>query len=181
MLMYSLQLPVGWPSPDFELPDTNGNLYKFSQITPKHGVLVIFICNHCPYAKAAWPILINLFNKYQKRGIDFVAINPNEDKTYPEDSFEMMKKKVVELGIAFPYLRDENQEIAKKYQAQCTPDLYLFNKEKKLYYHGRINDNWKEEAKVTRNDLDEALRRLFIGDRPPVEQFPSMGCSIKWK
>ena len=181
MLMYSLQLPVGWQAPDFQLPDTAGNIYKFSQTAPKHGILIIFICNHCPYAEAAWPVLLSLYGKYQKRGIDFVAINPNDDKTYPEDSFEMMKQKVMELGISFPYLRDETGDVAKEYEAQCTPDVYLFNKEKKLYYHGRINDNWKEPDKVTRNDLDDALRRLFIGDRPPVEQFPSMGCSIKWK
>lgn len=180
MLMYSQQLPIGWQAPDFKLPDTGGNIYDFSQVAPKHGILVIFICNHCPYAKAAWPTLCNLAAKYQKRGFDFIAINPNNSKDYPDDDLEGMIKKVHDTGMTFPYLRDETGEIAKKYQVQCTPDIYLLNKEKKLYYHGRINDNWKEPATAARNDLDDALRRLFIGDRPPVEQFPSMGCSIKW-
>lgn len=180
-VLYSTALQVGWQAPDFTLPDTNGQTFRLYSQQPKHGTLIIFTCNHCPYAKAAWPLLIELANKYQKRGIQFVAINPNDEKAYPEDSFEVMKQRANQWGLPFPYLRDDSQEVAKTYQAQCTPDVYLLDKNKKLYYHGRINDNWKDPTKVTRNDLDEALRRLFIGDRAPVEQFPSMGCSIKWK
>lgn len=181
MLLYSTQLPIGWPSPDFELSDTNGNLYKLSEKTLKYGILVVFTCNHCPYAKASWPCLSDLYQKYGKRGFEFVAINPNDDKAFPEDSLEVMKEKVIKEGIFFPYLRDETQEVAKNYQAQCTPDVYLFDNEKKLFYHGRINDNWKDPKSARRNDLDDALNRLLLGDKPPVEQFPSMGCSIKWK
>ncbi len=180
-VLYSTQLQIGWKAPDFELPDTSGVIYKLYNRQPKIGILVIFTCNHCPYAKAAWPLLIELANYYQKRGIEFVAINPNDQNAYPEDSFEVMKQKVIEWSLPFLYLRDETQKVAKDFQAQCTPDIFLLNKEKKLYYHGRINDNWKDSSKVKRKDLDDALRRLFIGDRPPVEQFPSMGCSIKWK
>lgn len=180
-LLYSTQLEPGWQAPEFELPDTNGQIFKLNSQTPKRGILVVFTCNHCPYAKTAWPLLIDLAGKYQKRGIQFVAINSNDDSAYPEDSFEVMRQRANQWGLPFPYLRDENQEAAKAYQAQCTPDIFLFDKDKKLYYHGRINDNWKESTKVTRHDLDDALNRLFIGDRPPVEQFPSMGCSIKWK
>ncbi len=180
-LLYSLKLPIGWQAPDFALPDTKGQLYQLAKQKLKTGILVIFTCNHCPYAKAAWPILIGLYHQYQKKGIDFVAINPNDAQTYPEDSLKMMKKKVIDWQIPFPYLRDESQQVAKAYQAQCTPDLYLFDQEKKLFYHGRINDNWQDISKVKRHDLAEALHRLYSGDKPPVEQFPSMGCSIKWK
>lgn len=171
MLLYSTQIKIGWQAPDFNLANARGGNYHLYSQNPKKGILIFFTCNHCPYAKAAWPILIDLYNVYKKKGIEFVAINPNDENDYSEDSF----------AIPFPYLRDETQDIAKAYQAQCTPDVYLFDSDKKLFYHGRVNDNWKDNNHVTRNDLDEALRRLFIGDRPPVEQFPSMGCSIKWK
>lgn len=181
MLLYSTQLSVGWEAPDFELAETNGQKIKLSTYRPKTGILIVFTCNHCPYAQAAWPILLTLAKKYQRKGIEFMAINPNNEKTYPEDSFAEMKKKAAEWQLTFPYLRDETQEIAKKYQAQCTPDIYLLDRNKKLFYHGRVNDNWKDSTRVTRNDLDDALNRLYVGDKPPVEQFPSMGCSIKWK
>ncbi len=179
--MYSNKIEAGWSAPDFELPDTLGNIYNLKHIAPKKGLLILFTCNHCPYAKASWPVIIGLHKKFKDKGFDFVAINSNDDSVYPEDSLEVMKQKVVDWKIPFPYLRDETQTVAKDYQAQCTPDVYLFDQDKKLFYHGRINDNWQDSANVTRHDLDEALRRMFIGDRPPVEQFPSMGCSIKWK
>ena len=181
MLLYSTQLQTGWVGPDFTLPSAKGDDYHFYIHHPKKGLVVFFTCNHCPYAKAAWPLLIDLYHKYNKKGFEFIAINSNDEKAYPDDSFEEMKNKVGEWSIPFPYLRDESQEIAKKYQAQCTPDVYLFDSQKKLFYRGRVNDNWKDPEKVTRNDLDESLKRLLIGDKPPVEQFPSMGCSIKWK
>lgn len=181
VLLYSFKLPLGWQASDFSLKGIDDKVYKLVEIKPKIGILIVFTCNHCPYAQAAWPLLVKLYEKYYKKGIEFVAINPNDEESYPEDSFEKMKKKAKEWQIVFPYLRDETQEVAKAYQAQCTPDIYLFDANKKLFYHGRINDNWQNPLKVTRNDLDEALRRLCIGDKPPVEQFPSMGCSIKWK
>lgn len=184
MLTYSNKVPVGWKAPDFKLPDTNGNIYQLYMNTPTLGTLIMFTCNHCPYAKAAWPLIIDLQKKYkyyQGKTIDFVAINSNSDEEYPEDSFNHMKKMVFDLKLEFSYLRDETQKTARNYQAQCTPDIYLLNKDKKLYYHGRINDNWKYPDKVKRFDLKDALDRLCVGDKPPVEQFPSMGCSIKWK
>lgn len=180
-LLYSTLLEKGWQAPDFNLPNARGGNYHLYSQNPKRGIVVFFTCNHCPYAKAAWPILINLYNVYKKKGIEFIAINSNDENEYPEDSFANMIDKIKEWHIPFPYLRDESQKTAKDYQAQCTPDIYLFDNSKKLFYHGRVNDNWKDSSKVIRNDFDEALRRLCIGDRPPVEQFPSMGCSIKWK
>lgn len=181
MLLYSTQSQTGWVGPDFTLPSAKGDDYHFYTHHPKKGLVVFFTCNHCPYAIAAWPLLIDLYHKYNKKGFEFIAINSNDEKAYPDDSFEEMKNKAGEWSIPFPYLRDESQEIAKKYQAQCTPDVYVFDSQKKLFYRGRVNDNWKEPEKATRNDLDESLKRILIGDKPPVEQFPSMGCSIKWK
>lgn len=181
MLLYSTQLSVGWNAPDFTLPDSSGNFVTLSTLLPKRGILIIFTCNHCPYAQASWPVLVSLYKRYQKRGFEFLAINPNDSKAFAEDGISGMNQIISKYNILFPYLRDETQEVAKKYSAQCTPDLYLLNKEKKLFYHGRINDNWQDPLKTKRNDLDEALNRMFIGDKPPVEQFPSMGCSIKWR
>lgn len=181
MLLYSTKLQPGWIGPDFTLKSAQGDDYHFYAHHPKKGTLVVFTCNHCPYAKASWPLIIKLYHKYSKKGFDFIAVNPNDEKEYPEDSFNEMIKKLKEWNIPFPYLWDEDQKVAKDYQAQCTPDIYLFDSSRNLFYHGRINDNWKEPGRVTRNDLDEALKRLSIGDKSPIEQFPSMGCSIKWK
>ncbi|MBI4130041.1 thioredoxin family protein [Candidatus Roizmanbacteria bacterium] len=181
-LLQSKQLPIGqWNAPDFSLPSTNEKTYTLNEISGKSGTVIFFTCNHCPYAKAAWPILIDLAKLYQGNNISFVAINSNNADTYPEDSFEVMKEKVDEWNIPFPYLRDESQEIARSYQAQCTPDIYVFDKEKKLYYHGRVNDNWQDPQAVKEENLKDALELLVKGEQPPEHQPSSMGCSIKWK
>lgn len=182
VLLHSLYLPIGkFQAPDFNLPGTDGKYYSLSSFSKKKGLVIIFTCNHCPYAQAAWPLLIALALEYQEKGISFIAINPNDEISYPEDSFEVMKEKVSQWGINFPYLRDNTQEVARAYRAQCTPDIYVFDKERKLYYHGRINDNWQNPEKVTKEDLREALDCLLTDSPPPSEQFPSMGCSIKWQ
>ncbi len=183
VLLYSEKLPLGWLAPDFSLPATDGRTYSLSSWQDKQGLLIVFTCNHCPYAKAAWPLLIDLYHQFG-RDIAFAAINPNDAESYPEDSFSAMQEKAAEWQIPFPYLRDESQEVARAYQAQCTPDVYLFKNDQgqfKLFYHGRINDNWQNPAKVKEKNLEQALLRLVQGGEPPVEQPPSMGCSIKWK
>ena len=183
VLTYSQTLPQGWQIPDFSLPSTEGKNVSPSDFSHKRGLLVIITCNHCPYAQAAWPLLTELYEKYKEQ-VAFLAINPNDASAYPEDSFEEMKKQVVKRQIKFPYLRDESQEVAKAFQAQCTPDLYLFeNKEGsfQLFYHGRINDNWQNPDQVKERNLEDALSRLVAGQEPPAQQPPSMGCSIKWK
>lgn len=181
MLLYSLKLNPGWLAPDFTLPAIDGTSFHLREEKPQKGIVIIFTCNHCPYAKASWPVLVSLYNRFAPSGVSFVAINANDDSDHPEDSFENMKLFSKKNNILFPYLRDETQETAKKYQAQCTPDIYVLDPSHTLYYHGRINDNWQNPDKVTRNDLEDALNRLTLGDKPPVEQFPSMGCSIKWR
>jgi peroxiredoxin len=180
-LTYSTPAKVGTKAPDFNLPGTDGKDYFLDSFKDVKGLVVAFTCNHCPYAKASWPLLIKLADEFDSHGISFVAINPNDENLYPEDSFDMMKKKVSEWGINFPYLRDESQKVAKEYKAVCTPDIFVFDKDKKLYYHGRINDNWQEPEKVTREDLKATLNSLLEGKNPPPGQKPSMGCSIKWR
>lgn len=180
-LVSSSKTPIDWEAPNFNLPGADGNNYSLDSFKDAKGLAVVFTCNHCPYAKAAWPLLIELAKKYKDRGVAFVGINPNDQTTFPEDSFEEMKKRAPEWGINFPYLRDEGQEVAKSYDAQCTPDIYLFDQNRKLYYRGRINNNWQDLAAVTEKNLENAIESLLAGNPPPQNQPPSMGCSIKWK
>ena len=182
-LLYSEKLPLSWQAKDFQLKGTDDKKYSLNDFRGKKGLLIVFTCNHCPYAEAAWPLLIKLHNKYGD-GIAFVAVNPNDENMYPEDSFENMKAKVEKLGLTFPYLHDQEQGVARNYKAQCTPDPYLFKSENgkwKLYYHGRINDNWQEEERVEEESLKNALEALLKNQNSSEEQPPSMGCSIKWR
>lgn len=181
-LLYSEKLPMGWQSLEFKLIGTDDQQYSLSKFT-KPGLLIVFTCNHCPYAKASWPVLIDLYQQF-RTNVDFIAINPNDATSYPEDSFPEMKRLVKDLHIQFPYLWDEDQKVARNYQAQCTPDIYLFNQAeqgRELFYHGRINDNWQDPADIKEENLKDALKRLVDGQTPPDTQPPSMGCSIKWK
>lgn len=164
-LVQSSKAASGWQAPDFNLPGTDGKNYSLDSFKDAKGLVLIFTCNHCPYAKASWPLLIKLAEKY--KDVAFVGINPNDEQEYPEDSFEEMKKRVPEWGINFPYLRDENQKVARAYDAQCTPDIYLFDQERKLYYRGK--------------DLADAIEKFLADTPPPETPSPSMGCSIKWK
>lgn len=153
VLLESLDIPLGTRMPDFKLEDPFGKVFKSGQLHGNKGLLVAFTCNHCPYARAVWPRLIRLAKHAKNLGVNTVAINPNIHPDYPEDSPEEMKKKMKEWGIGFPYLVDETQQVAKAFKAQCTPDIYLFDAEHKLVYHGRIDDNWKDETKVTKEEL----------------------------
>src|SRR3990167_10913862 len=169
-LTESTQTKIGSPAPNFNLPATDGKNYSLESFKDSKGLVIVFTCNHCPYAKAAWPLLTKLTGEFIDKGISFVGINPNDETQYPEDSFEVMKQKIHEWGINFPYLRDESQEIARKYQAVCTPDVFAFDQNRQLYYHGRINNNWQEPEKVTREDLRDALNLLLEGKAPPANQ-----------
>ncbi len=180
VLLESITIPLGTKMPEFHVKDPFGKEYKGSQLFRERGLLVVFTCNHCPYAIAVWPRVIRLAYYAKNLKINTVAINPNINPAYPDDSPEKMKEKIKEWNIDFPYLVDEAQETAKSFKAQCTPDIYLFNKNKELVYHGRIDDNWQDESKVTKEDLKEALNNLAVGQPVPATQRPSMGCSIKW-
>lgn len=182
-LLYSEQLPMGWEAAAFDLVGTDNKSYSLKDFTDRKGLLVIFTCNHCPYAKAAWPLITKLHGKYGS-DIAFVAINPNDYESYPDDAPDAMKEKMTEWNIQFPYLVDDTQDVAKLYKAQCTPDPYLFRIEDgicKLFYHGRINDNWQEPENVKEQNLEGAINKLLVGEDSPQTQPPSMGCSIKWK
>ena len=181
MAIKSTTIDIGTKAEDFNLPGVDGENYSLGSFKATKGLVVAFTCNHCPYAQAAWPLLNKLASEFKTKGVSFVGINPNDENMYPEDSFEVMKEKTSEWKINFPYLRDESQEVAKKYGAVCTPDVFVFNENRELYYHGRINDNWKEPEKVTKEELKNALDSLLEGKPAPTDQNPSLGCSIKWK
>jgi len=153
--------------------------YSLESFKEAKVLVVIFMCNHCPYVQAVWKRLVDLQEKY-KEYVRFVGINPNKNPEYPEETIEMMAEYYSKYGMNFPYLIDETQEVAMAYKAQCTPDIYVFDEERKLVYHGRIDDNWKDENAVTKKDLDEAISAILGGRNVPEPQYPSMGCSIKW-
>lgn len=180
-LLHSLQLSLDSPIIDFKLKGVDGRTYSVADFKDKKVLVIVFTCNHCPYAQAAWPRLIELQSEFAPQGVQFVGINPNDDVSYPDDSFENMKTYAKKLNLNFHYLRDETQEVARAYQAQCTPDIYVYDDHQKLKYHGRIDDNWQEPKKVKTHDLREALQTLLQGKPLASKQYPSMGCSIKWK
>ena len=180
-LVESLKIKLGMRMPDFTLGDPDGKMHRSDELYGAKGLLVAFTCNHCPYAMAVWPRLIRLANYIKTLGINTVGINPNIHPGYPEDAPDQMKIKIKEWGISFPYLADETQEIARAFQAQCTPDLYLFDNRHALLYHGRLDDNWKDEKKVTKEELKAAAENYAGGKPVSSKQFPSMGCSIKWR
>lgn len=180
-LLESLTLPLGTPAPEFTLQDATGKSYSLTDYKDKKAVVIIFMCNHCPYVIAVWDRIVALENKYRDRDIQFISINPNIHPDYPEDAIEKMPEYAAKHNMTHPYLADPTQEVAKEYQAQCTPDIYVFDNELKLAYHGRIDDNWKEPETATSHELDEALEALSQNQKPKAQQHPSMGCSIKWK
>lgn len=180
-LMHSTMTPLGSTARDFLLSGVDGQKYSLDSFKGKRVLVVIFMCNHCPYVKAVIPRLNNLQNKISDQGAQLVGINSNDASRYPDDSFDNMKKIAKEKKISFPYLFDESQEIAKAYDAVCTPDIYLYGEERTLLYRGRIDDNWEHPEKVIKRDLEEAIQTTLAGKEVSEEQIPSRGCSIKWK
>ncbi|MBI3296776.1 MAG: thioredoxin family protein [Elusimicrobia bacterium] len=180
-LIESLPLPLGAEMPAFTLADSFGKTHDSRTLAGPKGLLVAFTCNHCPYAIAVWPRLVALAAKAAPLGVNTAAVNPNIHPGYPDDAPERMKEKVLDWKIPFPYLVDADQATAKAYKAQCTPDLYLLAGGGRLAYHGRLDDNWQEPAKVKKEELWEAVQALAAGRAAPTDQRPSMGCSIKWR
>lgn len=179
-LLESVLIKPGTLIPEFQLNDPYGKSHDSSKLFGERGLLVIFTCNHCPYAIAVWPRVIRLAKYAKGMRVNTVAINPNINPAFSDDSPEKMIEKIKELNIEFPYLVDKTQETARAFKAQCTPDIYLFNKDKKLCYHGRIDDNWQDESKITREELKEAMNNMVTGQPIDPLQRPTMGCSIKW-
>jgi peroxiredoxin len=181
MAAYSNGMPVGTSAPAFSLPATDGNTYALDDFADAPVLVVVFTCNHCPYAIASEDRLIELARDYEGRA-RIVAINPNDARKYPDDSFESMVARAKEKAFPFPYLRDEDQSVARAYDAACTPDIFVFDRDRKLVYNGRLDDNWKEPNKVTRRDLRSVIDATLEGRAHGLaEVVPSMGCSIKWK
>ena len=180
VLLESTPIKLNSIMPNFELKDPFNNTHSSQSLMGKKGLLIIFTCNHCPYAIAIWERTITLSSFAKKLGINTVAINPNINPEYPEDSPENMIKFIQKNDISFPYLIDKKQNTAKEFNAQCTPDIYLLNNQSQLVYHGQLDNNWKDPKQVTREDLKDAISNLSSNNPISTEQSPSMGCSIKW-
>lgn len=203
-LTYSESVQLGMAAPPFG-PDgllgTDEVRHRLSDFRYARALVVVFMCNHCPYVKAVRGRINQLAHDYRSRDVQVVGINSNDSVRYPEDGFEAMKKEAAEQGYVFPYLWDETQKVAQLYGAVCTPDFFVFERTKSedfreadleseetreknsflLRYRGRLDDNWKDESQVTRRDLAMALEDILAGRQFLGKQIPSMGCSIKWR
>jgi len=171
----------GWKAPGFDLPGTDGKHYTLAELSGPKGLLVMFICNHCPYVKAVRDRIIRDCAELKALGIGAVAISSNDPDDYPEDSFDNMKAFARKHGFTFPYTVDETQEIARVYGAQCTPDFFGFNASDELQYRGRLDASRTSLVPGARRELFEAMKRVAETGRGPEQQTPSMGCSIKWR
>lgn len=181
VLLESLKISMGEPAKAFELKGVDENVYTLNSFNDAKVLVIIFMCNHCPYVKAVWQRLIDLQDNFKDQGVQFIGINANAANVdYGEDSFENMQKESAERKMNFPYLIDTNQKVSCEYEAQCTPDIFVYNDELKLAYHGRIDDNWKDESGVTKHELSEAIEAILENNKVSEPQYPSMGCSIKW-
>jgi peroxiredoxin len=183
-LAYSESGKLGSHAPNFSLPGVDGRKYSLNDFTDAKALLVVFMCNHCPYVIATRNRINELARNYGPKGVKVVAISSNDASRYPDDSFEEMKATAAELGFVFPYLYDETQSVAQAYGAVCTPEFYAYAPKAGqfvLKYLGRLDDNWKDEKAVTRHDLADALDEILSGRDPNMDQKPALGCSIKWK
>ncbi|MEN8212942.1 MAG: thioredoxin family protein [Pseudomonadota bacterium] len=182
--MVSLQPPVcdfDKPAVDFSLPGVDGKTWSLESCRGENGLLVMFICNHCPYVKSIRERIVRDTAELRELGVNSVAIMSNDPTEYAEDSFDNMKRVAEEFNFPFPYLFDETQQVAKAYGAVCTPDFFGYNADLKLQYRGRLDESRKETASAdVRRDLFEAMKLVAESGRGPAEQIPSMGCSIKW-
>jgi len=183
--MVRLETPIcdfGWKAADFDLPGTDGKRYRLADVRGENGLLVMFICNHCPFVKAVRERIVRDCLELRQHGVNAIAIMSNDPTDYPEDSFDNMKKVAAEFNFPFPYVWDETQEVAKAYGAVCTPDFFGFNSQLELQYRGRLDASGKETAPAgVRRDLFEAMMEVARTGKGPAEQIPSIGCSIKWK
>jgi peroxiredoxin len=182
-LTASNEFTAGTAAPDFKLVNTiNDTLYSLNELKGKKGTVIMFICNHCPFVIHVNNELVKMANEYQQKGIKFIAISANDVDKYPEDSPELMKQLAADVKYPFPYLFDETQEVAKAYDASCTPDFYVFDKNLNAVYHGQLDDSRPGNGKpVTGKDMRASLDKV-LENKPVLEnQKPSMGCGIKWR
>lgn len=176
----SPRLAFGATAPDFALPATDGKEYSFARNKGARGTVVIFACNHCPYVMAYDERINALAKEFQPKGVAFFVINANDTKNYPEDSFTKMQEKAQKLQLAYPYLRDETQQVATAYGAGCTPEVFCFDATGTLCYTGRVDENMEEPAKARQRYLWDACVALVNGTAPTLKETHAIGCSIKW-
>jgi len=182
MAEQSTMLPLGTIAPKFELPDPSGRKFSSAEVAGAPALLVVFMCNHCPYVKHVQAKFTELAKDYQAKGVAIVGINSNDVENYPDDSPEKMAEEIRSAGYSFPYLYDETQAVARAYRAACTPDFFLFDRDQRLVYRGQFDDSRpKNGLPVTGSDLRGALDAVLAGHPAPTEQKPSVGCGIKWK
>ena len=176
-----MTLKIGDPALDFQLLGVDGNTYRLEDFEDKKILIVMFSCNHCPTVRAYEDRFVELQRDYKDKGVVLVAINPNDDKKYPEDSFKNMNVRAKEKGFNFPYLRDETQSVARLYGAERTPEVFVFDEKRALRYHGRIDDNAYEPDKVQQYYLRDALDAILKGQKVTMQDTEPVGCTIKWK
>lgn len=179
----STMLPLGTTAPDFTLPDVvSGNICSLQDLRSEKATVLMFICNHCPYVVHVNSEIVRLANDYLAKGVSFVAISSNDAENYPDDSPEKMKEHAKTVGYPFPYLYDETQDVARAYDAACTPDFYVFDANMTLQYRGRLDGSRpKNDLPLTGEDLRAALDAVLAGEPVTEKQYPSGGCNIKWK
>ncbi len=178
----STMLPLGTQAPDFTLTNTDGQRVCLSDFRDKKALVIVFMCNHCPYVKHVAPELIRVSNEYMPKGVGFIGISSNDVVAHPEDGPEMMKAEATKQGYKFPYLYDADQSVAMAYNAACTPDIFVFDSAHRLVYRGQLDDSRpKTDKPLTGKDLRAALDCILAGKQVSNEQRPSIGCNIKWK
>lgn len=180
-LTYSQSILLGASAKPFELISVDGKKYGLDDFSNVKALVILFICNHCPYVQAIEDRILQLHQFFEGQSVQFLGICSNDPTDYPDDSPERLLKRWREKSYGFPYLIDSSQNTAREYGAVCTPDMYAFDESRKLVYHGRLDDNWKEPLKVKQEDLKMAVQLILTRSAPLKIQYPSMGCSIKWK
>ncbi len=182
MAVTSTMLPLGTRAPDFRLPDPSGRVWARDDFAGAPALLVMFLCNHCPYVRHIRDALASATREFQERGVAVVGINSNDIVAYPDDAPERMEEEARAVGYEFPYLVDETQEVASAYRAACTPDFFVFDGDRRLVYRGQFDDSRPANRRnVTGADLRAAIDAVLTGRAITLEQQPSMGCNIKWK
>jgi len=172
---------IGAKLPEFSLPNVNGETVGSEHLRGAKAALVAFVCNHCPYVKGSEAMLIEICKKFAPHGLCAVAISSNDAVKYPDDSFEKMQEKARAMNLPYPYLYDESQDVARMFDAACTPEFYLFDSARTLVYHGTINDSPRDAAKVTKDYLSDAVVAVLEGQTPNPQFVHPLGCSIKWR
>tara|TARA_B100001750_G_C15518290_1_gene609179 strand:+ start:4190 stop:4720 length:531 start_codon:yes stop_codon:yes gene_type:complete len=176
-----MALSIGEQSVEFQLPGVDGNNYSLADYSNKSAVVVIFSCNHCPYVQAWEERIIQIQKDFESNGVQLLVISANDAEQYPDDGFPAMKERAKAKGFNFPYLFDESQEIAKAYGAERTPEVFVFDSNQTLQYHGTIDDNYENPEAVTKTYLRDAIDAIAEGNKPAVNQTDPVGCTIKWK